>query len=33
MPHDAKQVVQRYLDALLAGDIDAIQDSFATNAT
>jgi ketosteroid isomerase-like protein len=33
MPHDAKQVVQRYLDALLAGDIDAIRDSFATDAT
>jgi ketosteroid isomerase-like protein len=29
----AKQVVQRYLDALLAGDIDTIRDSFAEDAT
>jgi ketosteroid isomerase-like protein len=30
---DPKQVVQRYLDALLAGDIDTIRDSFAEHAT
>jgi uncharacterized protein len=29
----AKQVVQRYLDALLAGDIDTIRDSFSEDAT
>jgi uncharacterized protein len=28
-----KQVVQRYLDALLDGDIDTIRDSFAEDAT
>jgi ketosteroid isomerase-like protein len=28
-----KQVVQRYLDALLAGDLDTIRDSFAEDAT
>lgn len=28
-----KQVIQRYLDALLAGDIDTIRDSFAEDAT
>jgi ketosteroid isomerase-like protein len=29
----AKQTVQRYLDALVAGDITAIRDSFAEDAT
>jgi len=33
MNNHAKHVVQRYLDALLAGDIDAIRDSFAEDAT
>ena len=28
-----KQVVHRYLDALVAGDLDAIRDSFAEDAT
>jgi uncharacterized protein len=28
-----KHVVQRYLDALVAGDLDAIRDSFAEDAT
>jgi uncharacterized protein len=30
---DAKQVVNRYLDALTAGDIEAVRDCFAENAT
>jgi uncharacterized protein len=29
----AKQVVQRYLDALLEGDLDTIRDSFTEDAT
>ena len=29
----SKQVVRRYLDALVAGDLDAIRDSFAEDAT
>jgi ketosteroid isomerase-like protein len=33
MTPTAKQVVQRYLDALVAGDLDAIRDSFAEDAT
>lgn len=35
MSHDTepKQVLQRYLDALVAGDIDTIRDSFAEGAT
>jgi hypothetical protein len=33
MPLDSKQVVQRYIDALVAGDIDTIRDSFAEDAT
>ena len=33
MTPDPKQVIQRYLDALLAGDIDAIRASFALDAT
>jgi ketosteroid isomerase-like protein len=32
-PTEPKQVLQRYLDALVAGDIDTIRDSFATDAT
>lgn len=28
-----KQVIERYLDALLAGDLDTIRDSFAEDAT
>jgi ketosteroid isomerase-like protein len=32
-PITPKQVVQRYLDALLDGDIDTIRDSFAEDAT
>ena len=28
-----KRVVQRYLDALVAGDVDTIRDSFAEDAT
>ena len=32
-PLQPKQVVQRYLDALLAGDLDIIRDSFAEDAT
>jgi uncharacterized protein len=30
---ESKQVLQRYLDALVAGDIDTIRDSFAEDAT
>lgn len=30
---DPKQVLQHYLGALVAGDIDTIRDSFAANAT
>lgn len=30
---EPKQVLQRYLDALVAGDIDTIRDSFAEDAT
>jgi len=30
---EPKQVLQRYLDALLAGDVEAIRDSFAEDAT
>ena len=30
---EPKQVLQRYLDALVAGDIDTIRDSFAQGAT
>jgi ketosteroid isomerase-like protein len=33
MPRTPKQTVQRYLDALLAGDVDTIRDSFAEDAT
>jgi ketosteroid isomerase-like protein len=29
---DPKQVVQRYLDALVAGDLEAVRDSFALDA-
>jgi uncharacterized protein len=29
----SKQVVQRYLDALLVGDVDTIRESFAEEAT
>jgi ketosteroid isomerase-like protein len=29
----AKQVVQRYLDALLEGDLDTVRDSFTEDAT
>lgn len=29
---EPKQVVQRYLDALVAGDLDAVRDSFAPDA-
>ena len=32
-PRTPKQVVQRYLDALVAGDLDTIRDSFALDAT
>jgi uncharacterized protein len=30
---ESKEVVRRYLDALVAGDIEAIRDSFAEDAT
>ena len=30
---DAKAVVQGYLDALVAGDLEAIRESFAEDAT
>jgi ketosteroid isomerase-like protein len=30
---EPKQVLQRYLDALVAGDIDTLRDSFAEDAT
>lgn len=30
---DPKQVLERYLDALVAADIDTIRDSFAQDAT
>jgi ketosteroid isomerase-like protein len=30
---DPKQVVQRYLDALVAGDLDTVRESFAEDAT
>jgi ketosteroid isomerase-like protein len=33
MSTDAKAVLQRYLDALVAGDVAAIEDSFAPDAT
>ena len=33
MPRTPKETVQRYLDALLAGDVDVIRDSFAEDAT
>ncbi len=33
MTTDAKAVLQRYLDALIAGDLAAIEDSFAPDAT
>jgi uncharacterized protein len=33
MPRTPKQTVQRYLDALLDGDIDVIRDSFTEDAT
>jgi uncharacterized protein len=33
VPLDPKQVVQRYLDALVDGDVDAIRESFAEDAT
>jgi uncharacterized protein len=33
MPLDSKQVVRRYIDALVAGDVDTIRDSFAEDAT
>ncbi len=33
MPIESKQVIRRYLDALVAGDIDTIRDSFAQDAT
>jgi ketosteroid isomerase-like protein len=33
MTPTARQVVQRYLDALIAGDIETIRDSFAEDAT
>jgi ketosteroid isomerase-like protein len=29
---EPKQVIQRYLDALVAGDIDTIRESFAADA-
>jgi uncharacterized protein (TIGR02246 family) len=32
MTSDTKQVVRRYLDALVAGDLDAVRDSFAEDA-
>ena len=32
MPLDPVQTVRRYLDALLAGDLDTIRDSFAEDA-
>jgi uncharacterized protein len=32
MPRTAKETVQRYLDALVAGDGDVIRDSFAEDA-
>jgi ketosteroid isomerase-like protein len=32
MASDAKQVIRRYLDVLLAGDLDAIRDCFAEDA-
>ena len=33
MSTDAKAVLQRYLKALVAGDLAAIEDSFAPDAT
>lgn len=33
MPRTAKQTVQRYLDALVAGDMATIRDSFTEDAT
>jgi ketosteroid isomerase-like protein len=33
MPRTPKQTVQRYLDALVAGDVDVIRDSFTEDAT
>lgn len=33
MTTEAKAVLSRYLDALTAGDLDAIADSFAEDAT
>jgi ketosteroid isomerase-like protein len=33
MNSNAKAVLQRYLDALVAGDLDTIEDSFAPDAT
>ncbi len=33
MTPDVKRVIQRYLDALVAGDIGTIRDSFAEDAT
>ena len=33
MPRTPKETIQRYLDALVAGDVDVIRDSFAEDAT